>query len=338
MNYYKDKDCLKPVCCREECIINMYIQDHNDQVLCIKSVERDKQSFFSSYITSLMLICVFCLVLMNGCAASQNTDLHPEVGPDAVQVADARIPSVAAASEHSPVFMDTGTVSDEYAFEDYEEEAGQSIADPLEGWNRFWFGFNDILILRVIKPVYTGYTHVMPQAFRSGLSNFFYNLRMPVRVANYLLQGKIPQAGVEIGRFLVNTTAGFGGFIDVTKDKKVFVPMNPQDADFGQTLRHWGMGEGFYLVWPFLGPSTVRDTVGMAGDFAASPFFWSVEPVGPVDFRPALAANLGLRFNDFGSTIQAYEAITKGAIEPYVAAREAYVNYRRGKEQNRSSW
>lgn len=317
--------------------MNMRSSDYSNRIMYIKSVEKDSRSLFSSHNICLALVCVFCLVLISGCAASKSPEPRPEAGPDAVQprTTDARVSSVTPAPEHSPVLgATTGTT---YDFEDYDE-AGQSIADPLEGWNRFWFGFNDILILRVIKPIYTGYTHITPQAFRSGLSNFFYNLRMPVRVANYLLQGKLPQAGVEIGRFVVNTTAGFGGFIDVTKGKKVFVPMNPQDADFGQTLRHWGVGEGFYLVWPFLGPSTVRDTVGMAGDFAASPFFWGVEPVGPVDFRPALAASLGLRFNDFGSTIQAYEAVTKGAIEPYVAAREAYVNYRRGKEQNRSSW
>lgn len=152
---------------------------------------------------------------------------------------------------------------------------------------------------------------------------------MPVRFVNNVLQGKIPQAVVELGRFIVNTTAGMGGFIDITKRNKVLVPMDPQGADFGQTLAHWGVGEGIYLVWPVFGPSTVRDTVGSIGDLAASPLWWAAEPVGPVDFWPVLATGAGLRFNDIGSTIDAYEAVTKGAVEPYVAARDAYVKYRR---------
>ena len=106
--------------------------------------------------------------------------------------------------------------------------------------------------------------------------------------------------------------------------------MDGRDADFGQTLASWGIGEGIYLVWPFFGPSTMRDTFGLIGDTAASPFFWAAEPAGPLDWEPVLGANLGFRFNDLGSTIESYEALTKSAIEPYIAVRDAYVKYRRG--------
>lgn len=223
----------------------------------------------------------------------------------------------------------TVTVSNA-TFEDYDEdENSEEIADPLEGWNRFWFAFNDILLLDIIKPVYKGYTYITPEVFRAGLRNFLYNIQMPIRLANSLLQGRFGQAGVEFDRFLVNSTVGLGGLIDVAKRNKPLVEVSDRAADFGQTLATWGVGEGFYLVWPLIGPSTVRDTFGTVGDYAASPFFWAAEPVGPVPFWPVLATNTGLRFNDMGSVINAYEAVTKGAIEPYIAVRDAYVKYRR---------
>lgn len=223
----------------------------------------------------------------------------------------------------------TVTVSDA-SFEDYDEDNdSEEIADPLEGWNRFWFAFNDILLLDIIKPVYKGYTAVTPEVFRAGLRNFLYNIQMPIRLVNSLLQGRFGQAGVEFDRFLVNSTVGLGGLIDVAKRNKPLVEVSDRAADFGQTLAVWGVGEGIYLVWPLIGPSTVRDTFGTIGDYTASPFFWTAEPVGPVPFWPALAVDAGVRFNDMGSVINAYEAVTKGAIEPYIAARDAYVKYRR---------
>lgn len=275
---------------------------------------------------SVVCVCLLALLALAGC--SKNNGVHADL--DSV---DATVDAAAATPDSSGAADAAGRAAhaDDAFFEDYDDEEGERIADPLEGWNRFWFGFNDIFLLHLVKPVYTGYTRVVPQEFRSGLSNFFHNVQMPVRFLNNVLQGKFPQAVVELGRFIVNTTAGFGGFIDVTKHKKVLVPMDPDGADFGQTLAYWGVGEGIYLVWPVLGPSTLRDTLGTAGDWAASPFWWAVEPVGPVDFWPGLAGAVGLRFNDIGSTLDAYEVVTKGAVEPYVAARDAYVKYRRAR-------
>lgn len=280
--------------------------------------------------------CVLGLLLLGGCASGRDGAVHPEIGAHVGAEAGPAVSPEDSAPAQGPeqggraaLASADAAFDDDLAFEDYDDEESESISDPLEGWNRFWFGFNDVLLLRIAKPVYTGYTRVVPREFRAGLSNFFYNLQMPVRFVNNVLQGKIPQAVVELGRFIVNTTAGMGGFIDITKRNKVLVPMDPQGADFGQTLAHWGVGEGIYLVWPVFGPSTVRDTVGSIGDLAASPLWWAAEPVGPVDFWPVLATGAGLRFNDIGSTIDAYEAVTKGAVEPYVAARDAYVKYRR---------
>ena len=239
---------------------------------------------------------------------------------------DHNLPAVEAASAEAPKASHDLSDAD---FEDYGDEHVDTISDPLEGWNRFWFGFNDILLLKVIKPVYTGYTYVVPSPIRTGIGNAFHNIQMPIRLVNCILQGRFGEAWIELGRFIVNSTAGFGGVFDVAKQSKPRIPVDSRDADFGQTLGVWGVGEGIYLVWPVVGPSTVRDTAGMAGDWAASPLFWLGEPVGPVEQGPAIGASLGFRFNNMGTVIDTYETLTKSAIEPYTAARDAYVKYRR---------
>ncbi len=222
--------------------------------------------------------------------------------------------------------------------DDYGDMPSQSVADPLEPWNRFWFGFNDILYLYVLNPVYGAYDYVTPDAVQGGLSNFLDNLLFPVRFVNSILQGKFLGAGVEFGHFFVNSTVGMAGFIDVAKDKKGVVPIDPTGEDFGQTLGVWGMGEVFYLVWPVLGPSSLRDTLGTAGDYALSPGFYFNSPfaVKQVDLAMSWtmsSANGFLRFNDLGPVLDLYEDTKQLAVDPYVATREAYTNYRRSRIQ-----
>ena len=237
----------------------------------------------------------------------------------------------ACASKEAPAPQDNAPVAtlDDSAFEDYGEEAEQAISDPLEPWNRFWFTFNDGFMLKIGKPLYQGYAAITPVELRSGLSNAYHNLKAPVRLVNSLLQGEVAKAWIELGRFMINSTVGFGGLIDVTKDKKPLVPVDPRDADFGQTLAKWGVGEGVYLVWPFLGPSTTRETVGMMGNWVASPLFWGSDPIGPLNLWVAEGLDVGFRFNNLGDDINTYESLTKSAVEPYVAMRDAYVKYRR---------
>lgn len=261
-----------------------------------------------NFLRVLLLGCISFVLL--GCATQTTPSPATENGENEIVVSDAQ-------------------VADDREFEDYDDENDANISDPLEPWNRFWFGFNDVLMLKVVKPVYTGYKAVTPQELRTGLSNAYHNIRMPIRLVNSILQGEFAKAWIEFGRFIVNSTLGFGGLIDVTKDKKPLVAVDPRDADFGQTLAKWGVGEGWYVVWPLVGPSTARDTAGLAGDYSASPFAWLVEPWGPVDFWPGVAADGTLIFNDMGSTLEAYESLTKSAIEPYTAMRDAYVKYRR---------
>jgi phospholipid-binding lipoprotein MlaA len=128
--------------------------------------------------------------------------------------------------------------------DDYADAPPQAIADPLEGWNRFWFGFNDVFYTGFFRPLYKTYAFVTPPELRAGLKNALANALFPVRFVNSILQGKFLAAGVEFGRFIVNSTLGMGGLINVTRDKKTIVPVDPDGADFGQTLGVGGMGPG----------------------------------------------------------------------------------------------
>jgi len=207
--------------------------------------------------------------------------------------------------------------------EDYLDSVSQVIPDPIEGWNRAMFGFNDAVIEYVARPAYKGYEYVTPSFMRTGIKNFFHNLAFPVRFVNNILQGRGRAAGVEMSRFILNTTAGLGGLFDVAKHHKPVVRV--EDEDFGQTLGVWGFGEGFYIVWPLVGPSTVRDTVGMGGDYFLSPLTY-VQP-----WELSLGARAVNVFNDLDDVLDLYDDLKRAAIEPYSSVRDAYVQYRRAK-------
>lgn len=207
--------------------------------------------------------------------------------------------------------------------DDYLEAVGQIIPDPLEGWNRAMFKFNDVFIEYAARPAYTGYAYVTPSFMRTGIKNFFHNVAFPVRFVNNILQGRGRAAGVEMSRFVLNSTAGLGGLIDVAGHHKPVVPV--EDEDMGQTFGVWGLGEGFYIVWPLLGPSTVRDSFGMGGDYFLSPLSY----IHPWEL------GLGVRavnvFNDLDDVLDLYDDLKRAAIEPYSSVRDAYVQYRRAK-------
>lgn len=153
---------------------------------------------------------------------------------------------------------------------DRETAAGQSDSDnsdPLEGFNRAMFTFNDKLDDYFLKPVAKGYRAVMPSPLRSGVANFFYNLGEPGVMLNNLFQGKLSNALSDLGRFLTNSTIGIYGLFDVASH----VGMQKHDEDFGQTLGVWGVGDGAYLVLPFFGPSSLRDGTGRIGDYYTYP-------------------------------------------------------------------
>jgi phospholipid-binding lipoprotein MlaA len=207
------------------------------------------------------------------------------------------------------------------------EEPAAAIADPLEPVNRAFFHFNDKLYFWVLKPVATGYKAVIPEDGRIGVHNFFSNITTPVRLVNCLLQAKFKGAGNETARFALNTTLGIAGFFDPAK--KTF-KIDKQEADFGQTLGIWGIGTAFYIDWPILGPSNVRDTVGYIGDLAFDPRTYVA-----YYFVIAEIVNTGTwaldKVNDTSLTLGEYENLKKAALDPYIALREAYSQYRQNK-------
>lgn len=141
------------------------------------------------------------------------------------------------------------------------------INDPIEPFNRGVFAVNNVLDRFIIEPIAQIYITIFPDFVRDSIQNFMRNLKAPLIVANSLLQGDVGNAGVATARFVINTTAGIGGLVDVASAQG----FEYRSEDFGQTLAVWGFGDGFYLVLPVLGPSSLRDTAGMAGDITADP-------------------------------------------------------------------
>jgi phospholipid-binding lipoprotein MlaA len=218
--------------------------------------------------------------------------------------------------------------SDEYDHEeedfDYEDEPFAeervTIADPIEPFNRAMNTFNDRMYFWLLKPAAQGYKAVAPEPARISVKNFFSNMGYPARFLSCLLQADFSGAATETGRFTINTLWGIGGLMDPAAGKEL--GLQKQDTDLGQTLGVYGIGHGFYIVWPFFGPSSPRDSVSIVGNqflYPLSYFYpWYVSP-GVLGFEVINATSL---------RIGEYESLIGAAIDPYVAMRNAYIQYR----------
>jgi phospholipid-binding lipoprotein MlaA len=198
------------------------------------------------------------------------------------------------------------------------------VSDPLESFNRAIFTFNDKAYVYVLKPVAVGYRQAVPEQGRVSVSNFFSNLLAPVRIVNSALQLKGEDATNEFVRMMINSTLGLAGLFDVAKnDFKIDI----KKEDFGQTLGHYGVGNGAYLVLPFLGPSTVRDGFGLLVDGIA---------LDPLDhlLDDETGEFVAVKLLDIETRLSldkdSYEAIKKDAIDPYIFLRNAYIQFRAG--------
>lgn len=191
----------------------------------------------------------------------------------------------------------------------------QGSRDPLEGFNRGVYKFNDTVDKAAIKPVAGAYKAVVPGPVRSGVDNFFSNLGTVVTIVNDLLQFKFSQAMDDTGRFVINTTFGIGGLIDVASMDGI----EKRSEDFGQTLGYWGWKDSTYIVLPFLGPSTLRDTGGLVVDGAfIDPLYY----LHPVRDRNQL---LVTKFIDKRSQyLPASDLLDEAALDPYAFMRDAY--------------
>lgn len=199
------------------------------------------------------------------------------------------------------------------------EEAQLQVADPLEPVNRGIFWFNDKLYFYFLKPIARGY-RVVPEGVRTRVGNVFTNLAFPIRFVNNLLQLKFRGAAIEFDRFLIDSTIGIAGIFDPASNIK---ELKPQNEDLGQTFGRYGIGHGFYLVLPVIGPSSLRDGIGTAGDVFLDPWFYTglnlVEQGGVKGFETV---------NRLSIDRDTYEQIKKDAIDPYLFMRNAYFQRR----------
>lgn len=200
--------------------------------------------------------------------------------------------------------------------------ATQGNRDPLESVNRGVYKFNDVTDRYVLKPVATAYKTVAPTPVRKGFNNFFSNLGSITTVLNDLLQLKFADAFTDAGRFVINSTFGLAGFIDVAGMDNI--PVHKED--FGQTLGHWGVGNGAYLVLPFLGPSTLRDTTGLVFDSATSDPITYTHNIGEIRLHNQLRT---AQFIDKRTELlDATDLIDDASLDPYAFMRDAYLQRR----------
>lgn len=195
-----------------------------------------------------------------------------------------------------------------------------SVADPLESFNRSMFAFNDTFYFALLKPVTSAYRFVIPRDVRVPLRNFFDNLVAPVRMLNCFLQGKWRAGAGEAGGFVINTTAGVLGFGDPASR---YPGLNPPEEDLGQTLAVWGVPSGPYLVLPLIGFSTFRDATGWLGDTYLDPLYYTA-----VNWEIFLTRAAVKTVNATSFRLGDYETVKAAALDPYVAFRNGYVQFR----------
>jgi phospholipid-binding lipoprotein MlaA len=218
---------------------------------------------------------------------------------------------------------DVKTSPEDFETTIYEDE----IYDPLEGINRAVFGFNNVADQVILEPVAKGYKK-LPSPIQSGIGNFINNLKLPLAALNQLLQGQGQNAAESTGRFLVNSTVGIFGLIDVA-DK---IGLEQKEEDFGQTLASWGVGDGFYIVLPLFGPSNLRDTTGMFMTMITDPINAYAVSQGEgwtIPFRTAANA-----IDQRSQIIDEVNALRDNSVDYYAAVRSSYYQNRKAAIMN----
>jgi phospholipid-binding lipoprotein MlaA len=271
----------------------------------------------------ISIIVIVLAVYTTGCA--HNSAMTPAVTSlTSVSPQNSDPPSLPEGQTHTDGKNHTPGLSDKDLNALYAEaEAGAvHVADPIEPFNRAMYHFNDKFYFWILKPVTQGYKFLLPTPMRVVIKNFFYNLITPVRLINCILQGKFHSAGTEFSRFVINSTAGVLGLGDPAQN---YPQLAAKDEDLGQTFGTYGIGNGFYIVWPFVGPSTLRDTVGLAGDLFLNPVAY-VQPT-----EAAFEITAFKKVNTTSFHIGDYEALKEAALDPYSAIRDAYIQSRANK-------
>lgn len=199
----------------------------------------------------------------------------------------------------------------------FAEESERQNIDPFEAINRPIYKFNDITDKFLLRPLGKGYNFITPRPVRTGIGNFYDNITYPVTIVNSLLQGKGTQAIYDLNRFLFNSVFGVLGFVDVASSRG----FPRHDEDFGQTFAKWGIPQGPYIVIPLLGPSTVRDGIGILGNVR-------VNPLVQMDNRSVRDKLLILWTIETRAALIGPDELVQDAFDPYLFVRDAYLQNR----------
>ena len=224
---------------------------------------------------------------------------------------------------HAGASDDVKTNSEDFETSIFEDE----IYDPLEGINRAVFGFNNVADKMILEPAAKGYKK-LPAPVQSGVGNFIQNLKLPLVAFNQLLQGQGKNAAESTGRFLVNSTIGIFGLIDVADD----MGLEQKEEDFGQTLATWGVGDGFYVVLPLFGPSNLRDTSGMLMTMMTDPVNAYAANQGQSWAIPLRTATNAI--DQRSKIIDEVNALRDNSLDYYAAVRSSYYQNRKAAINN----
>ena len=277
---------------------------------------------------------LFAIVLLGGLHEAAHAQIAPPASqPAGGEAGEAQQPASTPAppqEEQEEAAIDPAALG----YDEAEPQDAPVIKDPFERWNRGVFAFNSKLDRYFIAPLAIAYAKATPRPLRRGISNALANVSSPVSFANNVLQGKFRRAGVTLGRLILNSTAGVGGFIDVGAK----IGLQPATEDFGQTIAVYGAPPGPYLFLPFLGPSTVRDALAQPVDILFDPLNWT-EFMG---FRFLRWSRVGFGALDArAEALRPLAEIQRTSPDPYVTIRTLYALARQsavrdGKENEES--
>jgi len=199
--------------------------------------------------------------------------------------------------------------------------------DPLKGYNIQMTKFNDFVYMNMLGPIAKGYRYIVPTPVRTSVSNFATNLLFPIRFINNILQLKFYNAFEETNRFLINSTIGLAGLFDPATSQ---AHIKPHVEDFGQTLGFYGIGNDIHIVLPLLGPSNLRDTIGLVADSFLSPVNYAYQKNHVFDNSSEfLLYNSYIILNEYSFHQKEYESIRKDALNPYILLKNIYEQRRK---------
>lgn len=280
--------------------------------------------------SSLLAAAPFCAILalsLTGCAGNATAGLKAGQSPSTALAA--KLDQVEPAAGDKKVAKKKAKAeADKKAEKKKQAQAHGHMPDPIEPVNRAVFMFNDMLDQVLIGPIASVYNALVPSFVRDGVQNVTRNLRAPISAANSLLQGDVKQAGVTTARFVLNSTVGLGGVFDVAKGQG----LRHRGEDFGQTLGAWGVKPGAYVVLPILGPTSLRDGLGIAADSQADPLrIWSFKTGHDWIYY----TRNGLEALDARARIdRGIRDLRRNSLDYYAAVRSAYAQKRASEIRN----